>query len=58
MVRTQTPIGQGLGGRWLLDGHETLALQALEHRERRDQWFTARAEVPTPVGNRHLDEGG
>src|SRR5262249_30996541 len=43
---------------WLLDGDEALPLQALEHRERRRQWFTALAVMPTPVRNRYLDEGG
>jgi len=51
MVRAQAPTGEGLGGPcrrrrhrtvtgWILDGHEALAVQALEDRERRRQWFT------------------
>jgi len=43
---------------WLLDGHEALPLQALEHRERRRQWFTALAVMPAPVRDRYLHESG
>src|SRR5262249_16649529 len=49
--------GQGLGGPWLLDGHEAFPLQALEHRERRRQQFTLLAVVPTPTCDRRLDGG-
>ena len=58
MLRARAPVGQDLGGRWLLDGDEALPLQALEHRKRRRQWFTALAAMPAPVCDRHLDEGG
>src|SRR5215831_14504286 len=69
MVRARAGTKQGLGGPcrrrrrrtatgWLLDGHEALPLQALEHREHRRQWFPARAVMPAPVRDRDLDEGG
>src|SRR5262249_30423341 len=67
MVRVRASTKQGLGGPyrrrrtatgWLLDGHETFPLQALEHRERRRQWFTVLAVMPAPVRDRYLDEGG
>jgi hypothetical protein len=56
MLRARAPVGQDLGPR-LLDGHEAFALQALEHRERRRQQFTALAVVPTPARDRRLDGG-
>src|SRR5262249_14853793 len=58
MVRARAPVAQALGDPRLVDGDETLPLQALEHRERRRQWFTALAVMPAPVRDRHLDEGG
>src|SRR6516164_9250731 len=57
MLRARAPVGQGLGGPWLLDGHEAFPLQALEHRERRRQQFTLLAVVPTPTCDRRLDGG-
>ena len=68
MVRAQAPTGQGLGGPcrrrrrrtatgWLLDGHDTVPLQAFEHSERRRQQFAALAVVPTPACDRRLDDG-
>src|SRR5215831_19145268 len=68
MVRARAPTKQGLGGPcrrrrrrtatgWRLDGDEALPLQALEHRKRRRQWFTALAVVPAPVRDRRLDGG-
>ena len=57
MLRAQVPTGQDLGRR-RLDGHEALPLQALEHRERRRQRFTALAVMPASVRDRDLDEGG
>ena len=42
---------------WLLDGHETVPLQAFEHSERRRQQFAALAVVPTPACDRRLDDG-
>ena len=57
MLRARAPVGQGLGGPWLLDGHEAFPLQALEHRERRRLQFTLLAVVPTPTCDRRLDGG-
>src|SRR6516164_5009909 len=57
MLRARAPVGQGLGGRWLLDGDEALPLQALEHRQRRRQQFTLLAVVPTLTCDRRLDGG-
>src|SRR6516165_3914942 len=68
MLRARAPAGQGLGGPcrrrrrrtatgWLLDGHETVPLQAFEHSERRRQQFAALAVVPTPACDRRLDDG-
>jgi hypothetical protein len=57
MLRARAPVGQGLGGPWLLDGREASPLQALEHRERRRQQFTLLAVVPTPTCDRRLDGG-
>src|SRR6516165_10340375 len=57
MLRARAPVGQGLEGPWLLDGHEAFPLQALEHRERRRQQFTLLAVVPTPTCDRRLDGG-
>src|SRR6516164_7885000 len=58
MVRARAPAGQALGGRRILDGHETFPPQALEDRERRRQQLPAFAVVPTPVRDRYFDEGG
>jgi hypothetical protein len=68
MLRARAPAGQGLGGPcrrrrrrtatgWLLDGHETVPLQAFEHSERRRQQFAALAVVPTPACDLRLDDG-
>src|SRR6516225_6811960 len=57
MLRARAPVGQGLGGPWLLDGHEAFPLQALEHRDRRRQQFTLLPVVPTPTCDRRLDGG-
>jgi len=67
MVRARAPAKQDLGGPWrrrqaardwLLAGDEALTLHALEHRERRRQWFAAPAVVPAAVRDRDLHEGG
>src|SRR5215831_15729307 len=64
MVRARASTKQDLGSPcrrrrpatgWLLNGHEALPLQALEHRKRRRQWFAALAVMPAPVRDRYLD---
>ena len=57
MLRARAPIGQDLGLRHL-DGHKALPPQALKHRKRRRQRFTAPAVMPASVRDRDLDEGG
>ena len=56
MVRARASVRQGLGLR-LLDGHEALPLQALEHSERRGQQLTLLAVMSPPARDRRFDGG-
>ena len=56
MVRARASVRQGLGRR-LLDGHEALPLQALEHSERRGQQLTLLAVMSPPARDRRFDGG-
>jgi len=56
-ARARAPAGQGLGGLWLLDGHEAFTLRALKNRARRRQQLPALAIVPAPARDRRLDNG-